>query len=243
MEKKKTGQTVASVILKILVVIGAVSGTIMSAEAGKDSFMGGRAVFMYFTIQSNIVVALISIVGIVFMFRKMNGGRIEQIIKLMGASAISLTGLVFCFVLAPTLAGEAWKLQNVITHVLVPGCFVADFFVSDNKEPFRREDSIWVVVLPILYVIYAGIGYANDLHFSEETTYPYFFLNWGSKAGAFGFVNELPFFGCVWWILGLTVLMLLLGLGYISIANAIYNKRYNKPAPKPIKKKDWFRFE
>lgn len=240
---KNKNITLISMLLKAVVVVSAVAGTIMSAYAGRDSFMGGRAVFMYFTIQSNLVVAAISIAGAVLMLKKNTGGRIWQIVKLMGASAISLTCLVFCFVLAPTLGEYAWSLQNVLTHVIGPVCCVADFFVSENSQEYKREDSVWVTVLPLLYVAYAGIGYISGWHFSEETTYPYFFLNWGSKAGAFGFVNEMPYFGTVWWILVLTILMLLLGLGYVAGANAVYRKRNIKVEAKPVKKKNWFRFE
>lgn len=243
MKQKMNGTAIASMIMKIVVVVGAIAGTVMSAIGSRDSFMGGKVVFMYFTTQSNLLVALISILGLVFMFCKKSGGRIEQIVKIMGASAISLTCFVYCFLLAPTIGEEAWKLNNFLTHVLVPSCFVTDFFMSDNRAEYKREDSVWTLVLPLLYVAYAGIGYACGWHFSSEHTYPYFFLNWGSKAGAFGFINEAPYFGCAWWILILLVFMLLIGIGYIAIANKIYNKRYNKPEAKPIKKKNWFKFD
>ncbi|MBP5194169.1 MAG: hypothetical protein J6126_05515, partial [Clostridia bacterium] len=49
----------------------------------------------------------------------------------------------------------------------------------------------------------------------------YFFLNWGSPAGAFGFTDELPFMGCVWWILALLVLLLVVGIVYLLILDGI----------------------
>ena len=48
-----------SYILKLIVIISAVTGTLISAFAGRSAFMGGRTVLMYFTIQSNILIALI----------------------------------------------------------------------------------------------------------------------------------------------------------------------------------------
>lgn len=55
----------------------------------------------------------------------------------------------------------------------------------------------WVIVPPMLYSIYAGIGYARNWQFAEGYNYPYFFLNWGSPAGAFGLTDELPYMGCM----------------------------------------------
>ncbi len=67
--------------------------------------------------------------------------------------------------------------------------------------------------------MYAGIGYIRGWEFAPGIRYPYFFLNWGSPAGAFGFSGELPFMGCVWWILALLVLLLLCGALYLRILN------------------------
>ena len=51
--------------------------------------------------------------------------------------------------------------------------------------------------------------------------YPYFFLNWGSPAGAFGFSKELPFMGCVWWIIALLIVILAVGYVYLVIIDAM----------------------
>ena len=75
-----------------------------------------------------------------------------------------------------------------------------------------------------MYAIYAGIGYVKGWEFSRGTNYPYFFLNWGSPAGAFGFISELPFMGTAWWILTLFVFLILVGLCYLSLAESIGNR-------------------
>ena len=50
---------IISCILKGIVVVSAAIGVILSALASAGTFMGGRRVFMYFTIQSNIAIGLI----------------------------------------------------------------------------------------------------------------------------------------------------------------------------------------
>ena len=202
--------------LRIIVIISAVVGTFLSAYAGRDSFMGGKSVFMYFTIQSNIALAITCGVGLFFMAKKRITGKAWDIIRLVATVSITLTGVVFCFVLAPTMGSDAWNFQNVLTHVVVPIASVADFMIAGTKHKVEIINVLWVIVPPIIYAIYAGIGYMAGWHFSEDTTYPYFFLNWGSPAGAFGFTNELPFMGCMWWIIALFTLLLIVGYLYLT---------------------------
>ena len=47
-----------SIVLKIIVFISAAVGTFLSVYSSRNSFMSGTNVFMYFTIQSNIVMAI-----------------------------------------------------------------------------------------------------------------------------------------------------------------------------------------
>lgn len=182
--------------------------------------MGGSTVFMYFTIQSNILIALVCMIGIYFLLKNKNN-NIWYLIKLVSTISITLTGLVFCFVLAPTMGIEAWGLANVLTHVIVPVMSIVDFFVVGINSNYKKTDVFYVIIPPLLYAIYAGIGYALNWKFTPTTNYPYFFLNWGSKAKAFGFSSELPFIGVVWWILLLLGLLIGLGFLYLKIINVL----------------------
>lgn len=214
-----------SYVLKIIVILSAVVGTILSALGGRDAFMSGGTVLMYFTIQSNIAIALICLIGIFLLIRNKPVKTAWKIIKFVGTVAITLTGVVFAAVLAPTLGEEAWNVQNVLTHVVVPVAAVADFFVTGAGAGLKKRNVFFVVIPPLLYVIYAGIGYWAGWNFAGGEHYPYFFLNWGSPAGAFGFTNELPYMGCVWWILVLSLFLIAVGLCYLAIADRMGRKR------------------
>ena len=210
-----------SYVLKLIVIISAVVGTVMSAWAGRNSFMGGNSVFMYFTIQSNIAIAIICVVGF---FLLMRGGEIRNawcIVKLVGTVSITLTGVVFVVLLAPVLGDRAWNVQNTLTHVVVPAAAIIDFFVVASGNRINRKNVIYVIIPPLLYAIYARIGYIRGWEFAKGQNYPYFFLNWGSKAGAFGFSKELPYLGCVWWILILLVFLIAVGWCYATLAERI----------------------
>ena len=220
MQLKGTARTV-SYILKITVIVSSLAGIILSAIAGRHSFMGGGTVFMYFTIQSNILAALMSASGLFLMLRRKEAGNALHVIKLTGAVSITLTGLVFTFVLVPVLKGNAWNLQNTLTHAVVPLAFVLDFMITGALSDMKRKNVFFVVIPPLLYAVYAGIGYLRGWEFSPGINYPYFFLNWGGPLKAFGLSREFPFMGTAWWILSILVLIILTALLYLYIISAI----------------------
>ncbi len=216
-----TKSKTVSIILKVIVILSATVGVFISAYASKETFMGGGRVFMYFTIQSNIAVALLAVIGMLFLAKGSRAGSAWYVVKFVGTVSITLTGAVFTFILAPTLGPYAWNLQNILTHVVVPAAAILDFFVTGVYGDLKKSDVAYVILPPLAYAIYAGIGYAAGWEFSAGVNYPYFFLNWGSPAGAFGFIDQLPFMGCVWWILALLALLLIAGYLYLLIIEGI----------------------
>lgn len=219
----KTRKTI-SCVLKLVVILSAAVGTVLSAYGGRSAFMGGSKVFMYFTIQSNIAIALICAVGAVLLMRNRMISDTWYIVKFAGTVSITLTGVVFAVLLAPILGNAAWNVQNTLTHLVVPVAAVADFFVAASGAGIKRKSVIWVIVPPLLYVIYAAIAFVNGWEFARGQNYPYFFLNWGSPAGAFGFTDKLPYLGCVWWILILLLFLIAVGCGYLALADRIGRK-------------------
>ena len=180
-------------VLKFIVVLSAAAGIIMSASAGRNSFMGGSRIFMYFTIQSNIAIALICLIGAIFLLKNRPAGSAWYVVKLVGTVSITLTGAVFAVLLAPILGKAAWSVPNTLTHLIVPLAAVADFFFAASGAGIEKKSAGYVLIPPLLYVIYAGIGFVRGWDFARGQNYPYFFLNWGSPAGAFGFTDKLPY--------------------------------------------------
>ena len=219
-------QKTVSVLLKAVVIAGAFFGILLSARASSNDFMGGKTLYMYFTIQSNIAIALLCLAGFYFLLRKKPVPGVWYVIKLVGTISITLTGTVFCFALAPVLGAGVWNPQNILTHVVVPLAAVADFFVTGVNSNLRKSSVFYVLIPPFAYVIYAGIAYAEGWRFSGGAKAPYFFLDWGNPAGAFGFTKEFPFMGCVWWISFAFLALLLIALGYLKILDCI--KKYNR---------------
>ena len=210
-----------SYILKLTVILSAAAGTAMSAYAGRNSFMGGSRVFMYFTIQSNIAIAIICAAGGFLLIQNKPVSKVWYIVKLAGTVSITLTGVVFAALLVPLLGNNAWNVQNTLTHAVVPAAAVVDFFVTASGSGIKRKSILYVIIPPLFYAIYAGIGYVRGWDFGGGRHYPYFFLNWGSPAGALGFTKELPYMGCVWWILILLLFLIAVGWCYAALADRI----------------------
>ena len=214
-----------SYILKTVVVIAAVVGIVMSALGGKQSFMGGKVVLMYYTVQSNIAIAAVCAIGLYLMHRNRAVPNTWFVIKFVMTVAITLTGVVFCLILAPTMGTAAWNIQNILTHVVVPVAAVADLFITGVCGDIRREHNIFITIPPLLYVVFAAIGFVCNWQFGFGHNYPYFFLNWGSPLGVFGFSSQFPFMGTVWWILLLLAFLFLVSRVYISLLNRLKAKR------------------
>ena len=218
-------QKVISIVMKCAIAVSVAAGILLCFNGvAQGGFMAGKSLFLYFTIQSNIAIALVCLAGIpALLCGKVSRGWAA--VKLMFTVAITLTGCVFCFMLAPTLSYSAWTPANILTHVLVPILSVADYFFVARELPLKRPDFLFSAIPPIFYVIFAAIGFVKNWDFGNGQNYPYFFLNWGSPAGAFGFMDRLPFLGSVWWILILAVFVL--GVGYLYTAAAMKIRKKN----------------
>lgn len=215
--KKENLRIIVSLLLKIIVFSFATIGTLLCIFSNRDSFMGGASVLMYFTIQSNIFIAIICLIGGILLIFSKNIKNSWYIVKYVATVSITLTGFVFCFVLAPTMGKNAFSVVNVFTHVIVPISAIIDFFVTGVYSNIGKKNIIYIIIPPLLYVIFAGVGYVLNWQFSKGANYPYFFLNWGSSAGAFGFSNQLPFMGTVYWILVLLAFIILVGYLYLLV--------------------------
>ena len=230
MKELSKKQRCISVVLKVITILSAVTGTAISASAAGSTFMGGRVVFMYFTIQSNLLMAILCLAGAVLLLRNRAVPAWWYVLKLVGTVSITLTGVVFAVVLAPTLGRFAWNVQNTLTHVVVPIASVLDFFVTGVCAGIPKRSIVYVTIPPAAYAVYAGIAYLAGWEFARGAHYPYFFLNWGSPAGAFGFTDDLPFMGSAWWILAILLFILAVGALHLKLLDVLKKRLSEKPS-------------
>ena len=205
---------ITSLILKIIVVLSASYGTFLAVTSAP-------ATILYFTIQSNIWICVTCLVGLVLMIKKAEIKKWMYTVKLIFTVSITLTGVVYCVMLAPLNGDAAYTPVNVLTHVIVPAVSVLDFAVYDYPAVYKKRECLLATIPPFYYLAFAGIGYALDWDFNNGENYPYFFLNWGSPAGAFGFADEFPYIGVVYYVMIMVMFVIAVGALYILLAHLI----------------------
>ena len=205
-----------SIGLECVVVAAAAVGVALTAAFGAQGFL-------YFTVQSNLWIALVAAVFAVWQSVALLRPRTRAIpyalwqIKFVFTVSITLTGAVFCAVLAPTMTGAFRSAANVLTHVVVPVCAIADLFVAAPPAP-RCTVALYSLIPPVYYLGFACVGYVLGWDFGNGLNYPYFFLNWDSPVGAFGFGGGGAYFmGTFWWILVMIALVAGIALIFAAI--------------------------
>ena len=241
MDRRK--KTIFSIILKILTFLFVTLGIILCITSA-DSFMGGaKILFKYFTIQSNIFIGICSVVLAFKLIKSLKAGRyelshIDEVFHIMFTVSITLTGIVYCFVLLPVAlssdpsSGEMMLApQQLMLHVIVPVLSVADllFFTRPTTYKFLTKDIFLSVIPPLYYLGFSRVGYVLNWDFGEGNNYPYFFLNYASPAGFFGFTGNPPYFmGVFWWILAILAFILIISKIYTLIINTASKRYVNK---------------
>ena len=192
-----------SFILKILLVCASLFGVLFSCIfAVRDGYSHFGRRLLYFTAQSNIWIGLTALALLIL--RKDRARKRAYVLRYVFTVSITVTGVVFCFLLAP-FADESyhvWSFQSILTHVLSPLLAIADFFVDKTPFPLTRKHVFYTAIPPLVYFSTASFLEAFHVDFGRGVPYPYFFLNFRSPAGLFGFSSVPPFFmGTFYWIL------------------------------------------
>ncbi len=225
-------KVVISALIKFLIFGFSFAG--MGACLFGSGFMGGpNILFKYFTFQSNVWIALFGLIAGISQLRNVKSGvyefsRATYIIQYVFTVSITLTGIVFCFVLLPTaikdpaLRSVMLDWPQIFMHVIVPILSVIDFLAWTRPVNFRFKafDFLYTLIPPIYYWGFSAIGYFQNWDFGG-TNYPYFFLNYGSPAGFVGFSREMPYFmGTLWWIIAIGI--------FVSLVARIYHQLLTK---------------
>ena len=149
-----TNKNIASILVKLALIIGVIIG--VWASLFQDGFYDPSH-FLYYTIQSNLEMGIISLVCLFFLFRR--NKQIPQSVylpKFIFTVAISLTGFVFNFILYPESVIYDYYLNpfstsNFFTHIFVPVLSIVDFFIFDYKMKITNKTFLLGLVTPLLY--------------------------------------------------------------------------------------------
>lgn len=210
-----------SILIKLIAIISAIYGLIKTCS----SLMS----FTYFTTLSNIFVTTMLILFLVKEIFNLRYKEYLYIIKFLSTISITLTFLVFMFLLAPTLdigfinAYLMNEAGSLCVHFITPILAIIDFLIFDREYKLNKIHALYATIPPLLYVVFVVIGSQLGLRWGKMYA-PYNFLNYNAKTGWFGF--DLSLLG--WETLGigvfynivfLTIIFILIGLLFIWIKN------------------------
>jgi hypothetical protein len=185
-----------------LLTVAAIVGQ-LSASWDRDTFSLANF-FSFFTIQSNILAALILLVGAWAGFRKLETLPAWELIHGAAVAYMTTTFIVF----AALLSGlpddldltEPWV--NFVLHQLIPVVILLDWLISPPYHRLTVRRALVWAVYPIAYCAYSLIrGPIVDW-------YPYPFLNPDEAGGYLGVVAyaigiAVLFVGIIWFVVTL----------------------------------------
>ncbi|WP_405054566.1 Pr6Pr family membrane protein [Streptococcus handemini] len=140
----------------------------------------GIGMLMYYTVQSNLLVALFSSYMVYALYRKKDL-QSQSFLRLKAAVTMSImiTCVIYHFMLAP-LATDFWRVENLLCHYIVPLYFLLDTLFLDKQRQYKWFDPIWWTALPIAYLAFAlinGLVIQLPIPEAKDSPFAYFFLN------------------------------------------------------------------
>ena len=211
--------------MKVAVAVSAFFGVFLSLlTATADGYTPPFTRLMYFTAQSNLWLGVLYVFLAVFSFSKTKskGAGMQRLylFRFIAVVSISMTCLVFCALLAPfsyDATYRPWAIPNVWTHVITPALALVDFFT--DRQSIVHKRALWLCLIPFfVYFFIVSIMQFYQIDFGRGEPFPYFFVNYFSPAGLFGFSKTFPYLmGSIYWYALFGLMALVIAFGYKSI--------------------------
>lgn len=216
-------ENLISAISKLLLVVGVIIG--VWASLLQEGFFNPKH-FLYYTIQSNIEIGIICFVSLLFIFSKKEIPSIVYTLKFIFTVAITLTGLVFNFILYPASIFSTHPLNplstaNFFTHIFVPILSLVDFFAFDYKLKITKKTFLLGLITPLIYFIFVMFCTKVGIRFNGNLFVPYFFLDY--KANSWFQLGDGKI-GVFYWVIIQVLIVLLIS----SVLLFFMKKRKNK---------------
>jgi len=200
--KKTTARSIPIINVGVLLLL---AGLIIAAirpwaawDAGRLPDIYGWNLFSYFTVQSNLIAAVVFVLAAIAIVRSKAYGDWFRYVRGSAVLYMLVTGIVYALLLQnnpdanPTL-GFDWK--NFVLHQLGPIFIIAWWLLWPSAKAITPREAWWWLIFPVVWIIYTLIR-------AQATGwYPYPFLN-PDKVGGWG--------GVVLYMIGITLVFVAL---------------------------------
>jgi hypothetical protein len=133
-------------------------------------------ILLYFTIITNFIGILVSIVSIKFTNRIINSFQYICTVSLI------IVHLVVQFILSKYINPKGIDvLYDYLLHYIVPLLFTINWLIDNHGVKIKFSKSIFTIIYPIIYALLVFIrGYYGSEYYTPYgmTKYPYFFLDY-----------------------------------------------------------------
>ncbi len=199
-----------STVFKLILLAAVIAGIYLSIFQHSEGF--NIIPLRYFTIQSNILVAL----ALLYFLISPDSGRARAILRGAVLLSIIITGLVFHILLKPgELFASGIDLTNHLTHSVAPLGFALDWLLFDRKGEMQWAHLPLWTIYPLLYWL------CTVLCGAKTGFYPYFFMD----------VGKLGYGGALLWLAVLTVVFLIVGLFLIGLDRLLDRRKRTGSPP------------
>ena len=138
--------------------------------------------FSYFTNLSNILAAVVLLVGSIYLLVRRKSSATDDLIRGAAVLYMAVTGIVYNVLLIGEDVGLLSPFNNFVLHTLMPIVVIVDWLYQPQRTKLSSRQTLWWLAFPLLYLMYslargAIIGW-----------YPYPFLN-PTKVGGYAAVT------------------------------------------------------
>ena len=176
--------------LDVLVFLVVVYASISMITISKDSVLvtGGLGAFKYYTVDSNILCAITSLICATWMLLNRDKDLPDAlyVLHMTGVAVVSVTFVVVIIFLGPRL-GYALMYTGVSfwLHLVAPVFAIIAQILLKHQDQLRMRSTCWTVVPTIVYgVFYVTANVVNWTGKTNRATDIYGFLTWGWAIGA-----------------------------------------------------------
>ena len=173
--------------------------------------------FSYFTNLSNIIAALVLLVGAYALRREpgLTGTPRYALVRAAAVVAMAIVGVVYGVLLRNEDLGSLMPWVNIVVHYVMPVVVVLDWLYKPPRSSLNQRQIGFVLIYPALYLVYtltrgAVLGW-----------YPYPFLN-PSHVGGYG---EVALY-CA----AIFIAFLVVGWAAISLGDILQRRMVIQPA-------------
>ena len=148
-------RTILSVLLNLAIFIQ----TLFSVLSYFQPEMDGTGCFMYFTVDSNILAAVVSLLLAIWELCHLRGEappKWMMLLKFTGTVAVSVTFFTVMLFLGPMMGyGPMVTGHNLFLHVLNPLAAMLSFALLEREPKLRMANTLWGLLPTLIYgVVY-----------------------------------------------------------------------------------------